>query len=75
MSAYRLFSVLMSEEWWAAQGRKVCWLAARYYVGIDSFNDLMALTDHQPCLERHGRETLQKPMLSIEQVRDIVRLR
>jgi hypothetical protein len=36
MTAYRLFCELSRVAWWAEQSRKVRWLAARYYIGVDS---------------------------------------
>ena len=76
MSAHALFRSLMGEPGWAAQGRKVCWLAARYYAGVDSRSDLMELTVHQPCLETaYGDVIWQKPILTVETVQEIVRMR
>jgi hypothetical protein len=44
MRAYAIFRSLSCEKsWWGTQSRKVRWLAARYYAGVDTVDELLEL--------------------------------
>lgn len=65
----QLYRSLSSEEWWSSQPEKVRVLAARYYTGIDSYDQLVALSKPAPVFH----EQMSKPVLTDEQV-DMIRM-
>ena len=77
MKAAQLFRELSRESWWASQPRKMRWIAARYYAGVESFEELKARGESRPVLDqtpRHG-DYWQPAELSADQIQQIIRLR
>lgn len=71
MTAYTIYRELSTTVWWAGQPRKVRWLAARFYSGADSLAVLRSHAEAQPVF----RANYLRPLLTEEQVRDIIELR
>jgi len=68
MNAYQYFKHLSLVPGWAAQTRKVRWLAARYYAGVDSLSQLQEMAEPQISSRGNWRE----PILSETQVDSII---
>lgn len=47
-------------------------LATRFYLGVETVASLRQLASEQPCYERHGNTVAQAPILSTEEVEEIV---
>lgn len=70
MKANTLYNELSKVAHWAAQSRKVRWLAARYYAGVESLAELRSHSTPQP----FGDYTLPA-LLTPAQVEMIIQLR
>lgn len=71
MNAMQIARELSKESFWAKQPRKVLILAARFYAGVDSLNQLRLAQFPLPCLDNYT----MPPMLTDDQIRMIVDLR
>jgi hypothetical protein len=72
MSAFETFRALRTEKsFWVKQTDRMVWLAARYYAGVDSLDDLERLAQPMPV---SGNFCID-PVLTYGQVRTIVSLR
>ena len=40
MKAYHIYKELSKESWWSKQSRAMRWIAARYYAGVESVDEL-----------------------------------
>jgi hypothetical protein len=69
MRAYDIYCNLSSEEWWSKQSRKVRWLAARYYAGVESLDELIGHT------RKCESGWVRNPLLIVDEMRLIVSLR
>jgi len=68
MNAYQYFKHLSMVPGWAAQTRKVRWLAARYYAGVDTLDQLLEMAEPQFVGRGHWRQ----PILTETQVDCII---
>ena len=76
MSAYEIFKNLSQFGWWAQQSPKMRWVAARYYAGVISIEELKDMDIHRVCKEYwDGRVFMLPPILTTEQVDTIIYLR
>jgi hypothetical protein len=76
MKTMQLARELSKTTFWAAQPRKVLILAARYYSGVDSLDQLRHMAE--PAIsssDRWGHDHYIRPTLTEEQVRTIIDLR
>lgn len=71
LKAMHLFRVLYADPFWRWWGKKVCILAARYYLGIDDVDELRR--------ERHGggryKDRVFHPLLNAKERRWIAKNR
>lgn len=71
LKAMHLFRVLYADPFWRWWGKKVCMLAARYYLGIDDVDELRR--------ERHGggryKDRVFPPLLNAKERRWIAKNR
>lgn len=75
MNVGELARELQKTNFWASQPRKVLILAARYYSGVDSLDQLRHMAE--PAISSSGPygDHFIRPTLSEEQVRTIINLR
>ena len=70
MSAYTIYRELSKVGHWAQLTRKVRWLAARYYAGVETYDELVSHAHAQAFDNR-----FLPPLLSGSEVRMIIDLR
>jgi hypothetical protein len=75
MTAYELFRTLSGEQWWSSQSRAMRWIAARYYAGVESIEDLFERAKPHIFRTKYGHDYFTKPELSEDQVREMIYLR
>ncbi len=75
MTVYGLYRVLSAEQWWANQSRTMRWIAARFYCGVESLEDLRSRAKPHIYRSRFGEDYFVKPELSEAQVSEIILLR
>lgn len=76
MNVGELARELAKEPFWAKQPRSMLILAARYYSGVDSLDQLRHMAE--PAIsssDRWGHDHYIRPTLTEEQVRTIIDLR
>lgn len=71
MKAGEIYRELMNCPGWSTKRSALRWLAARYYAGVDSLEQLRAMTRPIPC---HGYHSLL-PILTESEVSEIIALR
>ena len=71
MRAYAIYTELSKERFWTTRSGRARWLAARYYSGADTLDDLQRQGRDIPI----SRNFSLAPMLSAEEVAEIIRLR
>jgi hypothetical protein len=75
MGVYDLYRVLSVEQWWMNQSRAMRWIAARFYCGVESLEDLRSRAKPHIYRSRFGEDCFVKPELSEVQVDEIILLR
>jgi len=75
MSAYELYQTLSGEKWWASQSRAMRWIAARFYAGVESLDELLDRAKPHMVSTHYGQDYCSKPELSQSQVDEIIMLR
>lgn len=77
MQAMQLARELSKESFWAGQPRKVLILAARFYAGVDSLDQLRSMAEPAVFGTNRwtGEDRFLRPVLTSEQVEMIVNLR
>jgi len=71
MTAYSIYKTLSDEPYWSACTDRMRWIAARYYAGIETINDLRARTQNRPV----SLFCILEPELTIGEAETIVRMR
>ena len=75
MSAYELYRTLSGEKWWASQSRAMRWIAARFYAGVESLDELHDRAKPHIVNTYYRGDHYTKPELSQSQVDEIIMLR
>ena len=70
-SAYSIYKTLSGESFWTGCTDRMRWIAARYYAGVETIDDLRARTQIRPIM----REVIFVPELTIGEAETIVRMR
>lgn len=73
LTANQLFGHLMASGWksFGRNARRMAWLAARYYTGVESLADLRQHTQSRPVSDDY----CLRPMLSQDEFQTIIDLR
>ena len=71
MTVREIVTALRMQEFWAGCSKKMVWLAARYYAGVDSLADLRRCAERVPI----SRDFTLDPVLTREEVATIIMLR
>lgn len=71
MTANALYRNLSTEPWWATQRKIVRWVAARYYAGVETADQLLLRTQPRPVTG----DFFMPPELTEAEVAEIIRLR
>ena len=71
MKAHEIYRALSSEPSWSQKSSMVRWIAARYYAGVESLEQLRDHAKSRPVTDNH----IMPPELSEDEVQEIVSLR
>jgi len=71
MPAHQIYNQLSQDEWWSCQSPKMRWLAARYYGGVESKEQLFSHGEPQPIHRGH----YHPPMLTADEIEVILALK